>query len=93
MEIVYILTFHPDVLKEDLPSIDTTWKNKIRIAMRAKLTTAPELYGAPLRQALKGFRKLRVGDYRVIYIIKKRIVRILIIKHRSVVYKEIAKRI
>lgn len=93
MELTYSIVFHPAVLKEDISRIDTSWRKKIRISIRAKLTIAPELYGVPLRQTLRGFRKLRVGDYRVIYKIEKRIVRVIIISHRSVVYKEIAKRI
>lgn len=93
MGLVYSVTFHPAVLKEDIPRLDALWRKKIRASIHVKLTIAPELYGAPLRQTLKGFRKLRVGDYRVVYKIEKKNVRILIISHRSVVYKEIVKRI
>jgi len=43
----------------------------------------PELYGKPLRRSLKGYRKLRVGDYRVIFRIEKHFIKIFVIQHRS----------
>ena len=91
MEINYVVFFHPAVPKEDIPRLDNIWRENIKSAIRLKLTTAPLLYGLPLRQSLKGLRKLRVGDYRVIYKIEKRAIRIIIIEHRSVVYKKILK--
>lgn len=40
-----------------------------------KLTTAPDQYGAPLSHNLKNFRKLRIGDYRVVYrIVEKKVI-------------------
>ena len=93
MEVRYSIAVHPSVHKEDLPKLDKMWRRKIRDSVRSKLTTAPELFGVPLRQTLGGLRKLRIGDYRVIYRIEKKVVQILIISHRSVVYKDILKRI
>ncbi|MBI2047662.1 MAG: type II toxin-antitoxin system RelE/ParE family toxin [Parcubacteria group bacterium] len=93
MEVTYSIVLHPSVVKEDIPKLDKAWRKKIRDSVHSKLTIAPELFGVPLRQTLSGLRKLRVGDYRVIYKIEKKIVQILVIKHRSVVYKEILKRI
>ncbi len=60
---------------------------RIKKSIEEKLTTHPEIFGKPLRFSLKGHRSLRVGDYRVIFRIDKAIVSILIIAHRSVVYK------
>lgn len=93
MEIARTITLHSAVSNEDMPRIDKHWRQKIRNAIRAKLIIMPEVYGLPLRQNLRGFWKLRVGDYRVIYQIQKQTVRILIISHRSEVYKNILKRI
>jgi len=55
------------VLKKDFKKIDL--RNQIRIikAIRQKLTTKPKEFGRPLRGELKGFWKLRVGEFRVIY--------------------------
>ena len=56
-------------------------------------TVAPEIYGEPLRGTLKQSWKLRVGDWRIGYIIVKKIVKIIIIGHRSRIYEEFERRI
>lgn len=93
MEIGYSIVHHPDVIKKDIPTLDAYWRGEVRDAVRAKLTTNPELYGKPLRQSLKGFRTLRVGNYRVIFHIEKRTVRLVVIADRSEVYRLALKRI
>ena len=86
MEINYGILYHEDVLREDIPQLSK--KNKVRIkkAIEEKLGKAPETFGKPLRRSLKGYRKLRVGDFRIIFRIEKRNVKIFAIQHRSVVY-------
>ena len=60
-----------------------------------KLTSHPELYGNRLRGTLKGYWKLRVGDWRVVYEIydHSQKLEILGINHRSDDYKTVMKRI
>ena len=77
----------------DIPSLPNPWGRKIRETIESKLTRNPELYGKPLRRGLSGYRKLRVGDYRVIYGLSRSTVRIVIIDHRSTVYKEVLRRL
>lgn len=48
--------------------------------------TAPERYGAPLRGTLRGYWKLRVGDYRVVFRIHADEGVVLAIRHRRIVY-------
>jgi len=55
-------------------------------AIEEKLAVAPEIFGKPLRYSMKGYRSLRVGDYRVIYRIAGMTVRIARIAHRSTAY-------
>ena len=93
MGLNFEIRYHELAVKEDVPRLASGWKVKIKIAIGYRLTTHPEVYGKPLRQSLKGYRKLRVGDYRVIFRIEKRTVKILIIAHRSVVYRMTQKRI
>lgn len=88
----YVLIYHPDVFKQDLPRIPRNIKDTIRKAIETRLLVAPEIMGDPLRQSLKGHRKLRVGDYRVIYRLEKEDIIILIIGHRKDVYKEVFSR-
>ena len=65
---------------------------RIKKAIEEKLTTRPELFGKPLTFSLKGHRRLRVGDYRVIFRMEEKTVYIILIAHRSVVYEEYEKR-
>ena len=89
---MFEIVYHHKVVSDDIPKLSASWKIKIREAIEKKLVTHPDLYGKPLRRSLKGYHKLRVGDYRVIFRIEEKTVKILIIGHRSIVYKEINKR-
>ena len=62
----YNLFYHPDVDKVDLPVIDEKNKTMIKRAIEERLATNPEIYGKPLQRTLKGYWKLRVGEYRVV---------------------------
>ena len=55
------------VLKKDFRKIGLEDQRKIIRAIRQRLATRPKDYGEPLRGELKGFWKLRVGQFRVIY--------------------------
>ena len=84
----FTITYHPDVVKEDIPDLPKKERERIRKAIEQKLTTHPEVFGKPLRRSLKGYRRLRVGDYRVIFRIQGNTVKIFVIGNRSVVYEE-----
>ena len=86
------LRYHPDVKSIDIPLLDARNKARIKRAIEERLATAPHQYGDPLRKTLKGFWKLRVGDFRVVYKIVAQEVWILGIIHRRDVYKRIGKR-
>lgn len=89
----YRLLYHPAVAAEDLPAIPRNLQRRIALALEHRLTEAPERYGAPLRGTLKGYWKLRVGDYRIVYRIVKKEVWVLAIRHRGTVYAETVSRI
>ena len=93
MEPTYEVEYHYFVVERDLPRIDLAWREKIKETIEKKLIITPDVFGEPLRRSLKGYRKLRIGDYRVVFRIKNRIVKILIIEHRSVIYREVYKRL
>jgi len=92
MEIEFEIIYHELVLKEDVPCLPKIWKRKISNAIEEKLTTHPEIFGKPLRRSLSGYRKLRVGDYRVVFCIEKNMIKIFAIKHRKEVYKIVENR-
>jgi mRNA interferase RelE/StbE len=85
--------YHESVIKEDIPRLSASTKVRLKTAIEHKLMTHPETYGKPLRKSLKSYRKLRVGDYRVIFRIQNQAVKVILIQHRSVVYKHAVKRI
>ena len=89
----YQLFYHPDVLREDLKSMPANIKERIRKAIETRLAKDPILSGQPLRQSLKGHRKLRVGDWRIIYKVGLHNIVVLKIGHRREVYQEVFKRI
>jgi mRNA interferase RelE/StbE len=87
----YTVSYHPSVKEKDLPKLDIIIKTRIKKAIETKLMTAPDQYGAPLRRTLKGYWKLRVGDYRVVFKIKSNEIVILAILHRKDVYNVVSK--
>lgn len=62
----WTLVYHPAV-EDDLESVGPAAARRIMRAIDSKLTRSPLEFGAPLSHGLADFRKLRVGDYRVVY--------------------------
>lgn len=89
----YQVIYHPDVLKDDLPKIPRNIQRKIRRAIEQRLRRAPLSYGQPLRQTLRGYRKIRVGDYRIIHKLEGETVIVLKIGHRKEVYESVLPRL
>lgn len=89
----FTISYHEDVVTQDIPKLSKSSREQIKQAIETKLKENPEVFGKPLRRSLKGYRKLRVGDYRVIFRIEGTVVKILVIQHRSVVYKKVDKRL
>jgi len=87
------LRYHPDVKSIDIPLLDAKLRTRIKNAIERRLITAPHLYGEPLRKTLRGYWKLRIGDYRVVFKIVAEEVWILGIIHRKKVYEAIKKRL
>jgi mRNA interferase RelE/StbE len=88
---IYKLKYHPNVKKSDLPKIDVKNRNRIKRAIEERLTTHPEIYGKPLQRTLKGYWKLRVEDYRVVFKVSGDDILFFGIIHRKEVYKLINK--
>jgi mRNA interferase RelE/StbE len=81
------------VVDRDLPDILEPWKSEIQAAIKNKLMTCPTDYSRPLRKSLKGYRKFRVGDYRIVFKIDGTVVEIFAIQHHSKVYESTIQRI
>lgn len=86
----YRIEYLDSVVEEDIPNLPRTMREVIKRAIEERLTIDPIGLGKPLRYSLKGHRRLRVGDYRIVFRVdaEKRIVTIVVIKHRKDVYEE-----
>ncbi len=60
------IIYHKEV-EHDLKSIGNFAAKRILRAIDSKLTKAPLDFGQPLTGNLSPLRKLRVGDYRIVY--------------------------
>jgi mRNA interferase RelE/StbE len=89
---MFEITYHKKIV-DDISSISSAHKNLIKKSIEEKLRTEPEFFGKPLQFSLSGLRSLRVGDYRIIFQLKKKEVFIILIAHRSIVYKIINNRV
>ncbi len=76
-------------VKKDLKSISKENQYLIRKGIEEKLLIDPIKFGLPLRRTLKGYMKLRVGDYRIIYTVSKKTITVHVVKigHRKDVYQ------
>lgn len=93
----WAVILHRLVLTEDFKKIEHTAKRLILKSIHKKLAQDPENYGAPLAGDYKGYWKLRVGDYRVIYRIVKDKVLVIVVKvgirRDDKVYRELIHRL
>ncbi len=90
---MFRLLYHPAVAADDLPLIPRNVHTRIARAIQQRLVTSPDRAGTPLRGTLKGYWKLRVGDYRVVYAVHGTDVWILAIRHRATVYTDLPARL
>ena len=88
----YQIEYHPEI-KNDTAALPRNVKERLRKAIEGRLLNDPLHYGDPLRKSLAGYRKLRVGDYRIIYRLAGERIIILKIGHRREVYKAVDRRL
>ena len=84
----YRLDFLAAVVEKDIPALSRPVRERIKRAVETRLARDPMSFGEPLRYGRRGQRRLRVGDWRVVYMIDHEacVVTILAIGHRSRVY-------
>lgn len=87
---LYDIEYLEVVVEEDIPSLPSSARKLIKKAIEERLTVDPIGFGKPLRYSLKGHRRLRVSDYRVVYRIgiDTHLVVVTAIKHRKEVYED-----
>ncbi len=86
---MYTVEYLDKVTKDDIPALPSTMKKLIKKAIEERLIIDPIGFGKPLRYALRGHRRLRVGDYRIVYRIEQELLTVVIvaIKHRKDIYE------
>lgn len=92
MEQRFTLSYHFVVVEQDIPRLSREWRSRIKKTIEEKLTIYPDIFGKPLRRSLAGYRKLRIGDYRVIFRLEHTEVKIIVIAHRRDAYRFLEKR-
>ncbi len=85
------ILYHPEV-KADVSRINKKLRSRIKKEVETRLMTSPQQYGEPLRKTLKGYWKLRVGDYRIVFKISGNELTIFGVIHRKTIYDLIGKR-
>ena len=87
---LFEIEYLDSVVDEDIPSLPKSTREQIKRAIEWRLTQDPVGLGKPLRYSFIGHRRVRVGDYRIVYRIdqQKKTVTIVAIKHRKDVYRE-----
>ncbi|MCX7116599.1 MAG: type II toxin-antitoxin system RelE/ParE family toxin [Legionellales bacterium] len=85
---LYQVEYLESVVEDDIPDLSTSAKKLIQKAIEERLMVDPIGFGKPLRYSLRGHRRLRVSDYRVVYRVEpnSHTVIIIAIKHRKDVY-------
>jgi addiction module RelE/StbE family toxin len=87
MEMTFQIIYLEEVVTKHIPKLANSAKVLIKKAIEERLTTNPIAYGKPLRCSLKGHRRIRIGDYRVVYRVEAKIVTIVAIAHRKDIYE------
>ena len=85
----YHIEYLSSVVREDVQSLSPTIKETIKRSIEERLVVDPVGFGKPLRYNFKGYRRLRIGDYRVVFPIEvsTHTVIIVAIKHQKDIYK------
>lgn len=95
--LMYKIFYHKLVLSKDFKKVPKGDLRKIINAIHKKLFLSPETFGKPLQSELKGYFRLRIDPYRVIYRIEKERIFVFIVqiglRKDFIVYLEAAKRL
>jgi len=94
---MYEISYHKLVLKDDLEKVSLSEQKRILKILEKKLSFNPETFGKPLRKKLKGYYRLRIDPFRVVYKIDGNRVKVFVLKigmrRNAEVYVDAAKRL
>lgn len=78
----------PDALAETLRHLAPELKKKVKVALE-EISSNPS-GGKPLAEELRGFRSYKVGQFRIIYREKTKIIEIVTLGPRRTIYQKTA---
>jgi len=86
---MYTVKYLEVVVDKHIPSLPMSARPLIKRVIEERLMIDPVGFGKPLRYSLKGHRRIRVSDYRVVYRIEPdgHTVLVVAIKHRKDIYE------
>jgi mRNA interferase RelE/StbE len=91
-EVPFRISYHKEAVKDDIPALPAAVKVRVKSAIETKLATYPDKFAVPLRRTLRGYWKLRVGDYRVVFEFDRSTIIVLAIGHRKNIYDRMKSR-
>ena len=80
------LFYHPKVVSDDISRLGKEAASKIKKSIEHRLLLDLLNFTVPLRKGLNPYRKLRVGDYRIILRLEAHAIKIIVIGHKKDVY-------
>ena len=88
MSSTFEVRWHEDAL-DDLRTLDRPVARRIVDKVESTLSKNPKALGQALKGPLKGLRRYRVGNYRVVYLIEegKLLILVVRVRHRKKVYR------
>ncbi len=89
---MFRIQYH-DKIPNDVSRLRTIERKRAQRAIEEKLMIDPVMFSKPLSSSLRGFRSHRIGDHRIVFLIRKKEIFIVIIAHHSIVYSLAEKRI
>lgn len=94
---MYSIVYHQLVQKQDFKKISKGDQKKILRIIHKKLGIAPETFGKPLLGELKGYYRLRIDPYRIIFRVEREKIIVFVVlvglRKDMIAYFEAAKRL
>ena len=83
----FTIEYRKSLTRKDIPALPNTISKLIKKAIEERLAIDP-IRGKPLQYHLKGYRRLRVSSYRIIYSIDMPAHKVVVIaiRHRKNIY-------
>lgn len=84
---IFTVEYLENVTKKEIPALPKNVHDTVKRAIEDRLAVNPLEIGKPLRGTLRGYFRIRVSDYRIVYRMKTpTIILVTRIRHRKDVY-------